>query len=91
MATDAVLGWVASFVGWIGGLIQLPDPPNWIAGAPAAASAVAGYVADTGSWIPWTLMQAVILTWVTVLAAGLAIKVVRIVASFLTLGGGSAA
>jgi hypothetical protein len=49
------------------------------------------YTANTGAWIPWTVAAAVLVAYGACLAAGLVAKLVRIGASFATLGGGSAA
>lgn len=91
MVTQLVLDWWASAIAFIGGLISLPPVPSFLADLPGYVSTAASYVASTGVWIPWALMGTVIGVWAVCLAAGLAVKVVRIVASFLTLGGGSAA
>jgi hypothetical protein len=77
---------------WLSAQISgmVPPVPDWLMALPGYVRVVAGWVAVMGQWFPveWLVIVigAVFLTW----AAGLAIKLVRIVASFLTLGGGGA-
>lgn len=52
---------------------------------------VLGYAGGFGNWIPWGQVGPALVVVLGVLVAAGAIKLVRIVASFLTLGGGSAA
>lgn len=91
MITDAVVGWAAAFVSWLGGLIVLPTVPTFFGDLAGYVTTAASYVYGTGAWMPWTVMVTVIGVWATCLVVALTVKVVRIVASFLTLGGGSAA
>ena len=91
MITGAIAGWFGAFVGWLGGLVSLPTPPAFFGTLQGYAVTAGGYVANTGVWMPWTVIATVLGAWVTALAAALIVKIVRIVASFLTAGGGSAA
>jgi hypothetical protein len=91
MVTDAILGWLASFVGWIGSNLGLPDPPAFLTDLPGYVATASQYVAGTGAWFPWALVITIVGIWATVLLVSLSVKVFRIIASFLTLGGGSAA
>lgn len=91
MITDALVGWWASFVGWAGALVTLPAPPAFLGQIGGFASTAGSYVGSTGAWMPWTLLGTVIGVWAACLLAGLIIKGVRIVLSFLSAGGGSAA
>ena len=68
----------------------IPDPPGWVAQAPAMIATVLGYATSLGNWVPVGLFAAVTASVVVCLVAGFAIKVARIVASFVTLGGGGA-
>ena len=91
MVTDAVVGWAASFVAWIGGLVSLPAVPTFLSSLGGYVGTASSYVTGTGVWMPWSLLVTVIGAWAVCLLAALVVKVVRIIASFLTLGGGSAA
>lgn len=91
MITEAVLDWFATFVAWVGGLLTLPSPPAFFATLQGYVTTAGSYVASTGAWLPWSVMGTVLTAFAACLLAALAIKVVRIAASFLTAGGGSAA
>lgn len=91
MITDFVVSWFGRFVGWLGGLVSLPDPPAFLGTLAGYVQQAAGYVASTGAWMPWGLLLAVIAAYAACLTAGVVVKLARIVASFLTAGGGSAA
>lgn len=69
----------------------LPDPGPILGGVNGAVGTVFSYAAGFGAWVPWGAVAAALGVVVAMLAASAVIKLVRIVASFLTLGGGSAA
>jgi hypothetical protein len=52
---------------------------------------VLGYAGGFGNWIPWTQVGPALLVVLGLLLAAGGVKLVRIAASFLTFGGGSAA
>lgn len=91
MVTEAVLGVLASIVAWIGSNLGVPSPPAFLTDLPGYVATAASYLASTGAWFPWSLVLTIATAHAAVLLAALAVKVFRIVASFLTLGGGSAA
>ena len=91
MVTQGILAAYAWFVSFLGGLISFPAVPAFVGDAAGYASTVGGYVSSTGAWIPWPILGAVLSAYAACLAAALIVKTVRIVASFVTLGGGSAA
>lgn len=92
MITGLILTALASVAGLMIGL--LPDSQ----GEPEAAGAVVqgiatfmGYAASLGAWIPWGVVAPAFAVIGAGLVVATAVKLVRIVASFVTLGGGSAA
>lgn len=89
--TDALLDMLKSLIGGLLGTLPTIAVPSWLSSASGSASEVAAMGAGLGVWIPapliMTVAGALLLAWL----AGFAVKGVRIVASFLTLGGGSAA
>jgi hypothetical protein len=89
--TGLVVHWWASFVVFIGGLVTVPAPPAFLGQLAGWVTTARSYVASTDVWLPWPLAVAVLAAYAGSLLAGLAVKLVRIIASFLTLGGGSAA
>lgn len=64
--------------------------PGWLTGGAATVGEVLGKAAALGNWVPFELAAVVVASVVVCLLAGVAIKVARIVASFMTVGGGSA-
>ena len=90
MVTEWVLTLTSGFIAWAFGLLSLPEVPVWLEDSDTWFSTIKEFMADTEVWLPWSLALAVIGISLTVLAAAYAIKIGRIVLSFLTLGGGSA-
>ena len=68
-----------------------PTSGSTESGLTTGLGVVLGYAAGFGSWVPWAAIGPAILVVLGVLLAASVIRLVRIVASFLTLGGGSAA
>lgn len=75
--------------GLCGSLPAVPVP-TWVSGGASSVASVLGTAAQLGNWVPLELFGVVVLAVTVCLLAGLAIKVARIVASFVTLGGGGA-
>ena len=80
------------FVSVVQGLLSLLphfDPPSWVSDVGTAAGTVAGALSGSSAWLPWNaLFVAVGVVMACYVAAG-GIRIFRIVASFVTLGGGS--
>lgn len=91
MIIEAILkvigGIIRGFVGLFGSLA----PPAWLTGLTGPLEQLMGEVASVGAWIPWSTVAMVAATVLTCMALGFTIKIVRIIASFFTAGGGSAA
>lgn len=90
MITDAVLDYFFALIGSILDLLPQVTVPSWMsAGGPI--SKVFTYAGQMGAWFPMseavTIVGALLGVWVV----GFGIKVTRIILSFLTFGGGSAA
>jgi len=68
-----------------------PDPDELDGTVTSGLGTLFGYAGGFGSWVPWSTIGGALLLVVACLVAAGVIKLVRIVASFLTLGGGSAA
>lgn len=71
----------------------MPDftVPAWFTGATVAIGSLFSNAASMGVWIPIALAVNVAGALFTAMMGGAIIKLLRIVASFLTAGGGSAA
>lgn len=91
MIVEAVVTVFVGLVNFITGLLPSMDPPAWLSSGDGLMGTVWGYGAGLGAWVPWSLAGTVLASALACAASGFVIKVVRIVASFFTAGGGSAA
>ena len=87
--------WLLGVGGWLLHTLLSALPvvtvPTWISGSDSAFSTVFSAADSMGVWFPTTLVVSVLTGVLTLWVVGFGIKVVRIVASFFTAGGGSAA
>lgn len=92
MILEWLLRQLVGFVTWAAGQMAalMPPVPAWLLDLVHHIGVMVGYIAQAGAWFPVELLAPALLVIVASTVAGLAIKVVRIVASFLTLGGGGA-
>ncbi len=93
MITEFFLWLMASVWHLVTSLFPDPDPATSTVadGVQQGIGTVLAYAGAFGHWIPWWVVVPVLALVMGALIAGGGIKLVRIVASFLTLGGGSAA
>lgn len=89
-----VTDWLIEVFAWLVGTILSWMPtitvPTWL-NADGPIGTVFTYAGSMGAWFPTGLAITVILAILAAYAVGFGIKAVRIIASFATLGGGSAA
>ena len=90
MITNALLSFIASCWSTLCGLFPAPSPPSWFSSVASFGTSASQHFAGVGSWLPFDVLSAVIATLLSVVVASFALKGLRIVASFLTAGGGSA-
>lgn len=86
-------GIVSAFVWIVNGVVSLiptDAPPAWLNDGAGYLNTLMESAAGLGAWIPWSLAVTVLGAVLSCVVIGFTIKVVRIVASFLTVGGGSA-
>ena len=81
---------LSSIVSGLLGLIPDVPVPGWMSDTSGLLSSLLGYASSMSVWFPWTVAAVVVPTVLACVAVGFATKVTRIVASFLTAGGGSA-
>lgn len=91
MVTSWFLDVLSGFWAWLIESFPAPDPPEWWDTVQGAIDTVNDHITGLGAWLPFPLLRTVLGTVFALLLISLAIKIVRIVASFLTAGGGSAA
>lgn len=90
MITDAILNFFLGIVGSLLSFLPTNAPPAWLTSIGGAVGTIYGYSAQMGVWFPVTLVRNVVLATLAAMLTGFVIKVGRIVASFITVGGGSA-
>jgi hypothetical protein len=91
MITKALLDFLTGLLGVVIGWLPTSPPPGWVGNTAGMVASLMDYGSGLGAWINWPLMGIVAATIGGVMLLSFGIKVTRIVASFLTLGGGSAA
>jgi hypothetical protein len=79
-----------NFFHWLLGLLPTITAPSWLTDNNGAMTTVFTDAGLMGVWFPSTLLISALLGLLVILATGFGIKVVRVVASFFTAGGGSA-
>lgn len=80
----------AAFWDWLISHLPAMPVPSWFATAHDSIAGVVSHIGGLGRWFPFGVLGTVLATFFLILAAGVAVKVVRIIASFFTAGGGSA-
>jgi len=90
MIGEALIRFFTSFVNFFIDLLPTTDAPSWLTSASSYLTVVWSYGAGLGAWIPWPIVGTVVASVLVCVGIGFAIKVARIVASFMTLGGGGA-
>jgi hypothetical protein len=91
MVTKALFDVLFVVPTWLLSIFPTYTLPAWVGEIPAQVGGVVGYMEAMGNWIPvehFAPAFGLVLISVGVAAA---VKIARIVASFVTLGGGSAA
>ena len=91
MITEKILGIGSWIVGQLLGMLPPIPVPSWASSSDGLVAKVFGLAGSLGAWVPLGLLATVLGALLTIHVAGFGIKLARIVASFLTAGGGSAA
>lgn len=92
MITAAIMWLLGGFVTLVFSLFPpLPDPGPILANVQGGIGSVFSSAASLSFWVPFGATGAALALVAAVAVVAFGIKLVRIVASFLTLGGGSAA
>jgi len=82
---------VAAIAEFIAGLFGDLQAPGWLQSAGDTWQSIMGQAAGLDPWIPWSVLSAVVTSLLACVVIGFGIKVVRMVLSLFTGGGGSAA
>lgn len=91
MITDAILSLLTSMITWALGVLPTVPVPSWLDPTDSVFATAFRYADSMSKWFPTALVMAVLGTLMLIKLTGFSIKIVRIVASFLSGGGGGAA
>jgi len=91
MIADAVISVFVWIIKAVVGLLPTGAAPAWLDDGAGYMAEIFGLVSGLGAWVPVSLAVTVVAAVLACVVIGFLIKVIRIVASFLTAGGGSAA
>lgn len=91
MVTGTVLQWLASALSALLGVFPRPTLPGWFGAVPSWLPDAIGQANKMGSWFPLDAIRNSVALLLLLWGVALAIRIARIVLSFLTMGGGSAA
>lgn len=91
MILEAIITAVVAVLSALGDLFPEMDTPAFIGSISSQISSVTGQMAPLGNWVPFGAAGTALQLVLAAIAIAIVVKVVRIIASFLTAGGGSAA
>lgn len=87
--------WVLGAFGWLLhallSVLPVVEVPSWLSGSDSAFSTVFSAAGSMGVWFPSTLVVTVLVGLLAIWLTAFGVKVVRMVLSLFTAGGGSAA
>lgn len=89
MVVNAILSLFGSAIAAILGLIPHLSPPAWLSSVGSSLAVVTGALSGSTAWLPWSFLELGIALSLAGVGLAVAVRGFRIVASFLTLGGGS--
>lgn len=89
-----IIEWIMTALSWVfaglAALVPDGDAPQWLGNFVAGISEMLSMFDGLGVWVPLGLLLSIMGTLLACIGVGFTIKVIRIAASFLTAGGGSA-
>lgn len=90
MVTDAIIKAFAAIAAAVMGALPHFAVPSWLTQAGSLVATITGALTGTSAWLPWTALGLAVALVLASVGIAIAIRGVRIAASFLTLGGGGA-
>lgn len=91
MITKLVMAFFVTLINLVLSILPSGGPPSWWSDAAGYIGTVWGYGTGLGAWLPWGLAAVCVPAVFVAMGVGFTIKIIRIIASFFTAGGGSAA
>lgn len=90
MVTELIIKVIGGFVEFLGSLFPTMDQPGFVTDVAGYLSTIATTMAPLGHWLPFGPMAVAFLFAMASVGIAMAVRITRIIASFLTAGGGSA-
>lgn len=91
MIVELLVKAISALIAGLGSLFGTMTLPGWWANVDGWLTTLGGHAAGFGQWIPWATAINTATFVVACIGVAFVIKLVRVVASFFTAGGGSAA
>lgn len=91
MIAEAIIGLIAGLVGAIGSMFPTMESPAFLTTLADKVAVVTDWMAPLGVWVPLGAAGNATQVVLAAAAAAIAIKLIRLVVSLFTGGGGSAA
>lgn len=91
MIVEGVVKVIVAFFEFVVGLLPTRAVPGWVDSIGPSLQIVWNHANQLGAWIPWDAVGYVTAAVLSCMVIGLQIRLVRIVLSLFTGGGGSAA
>lgn len=89
MVTDTILTWLGNFVSWLVSIFPAPGEVDWFDGIASAMDTLQGWFDGVRNWFALDLLVLVVGAVFAAWGVHIAIKVIRILISHFTGGGGS--
>lgn len=89
MITQWLIDFWYALLGYVVSWFPTTPPPGWLDDGALLLDQVLAYGAGLGAWLPWGLVATVFSAVMMCLGVALVAHIVRIVASYATLGGGA--
>jgi hypothetical protein len=89
MIVNAFLSVLGGVIAGVLGLMPHLAVPSWISGVGSSLSTVTGALSGSSAWVPWDILELGLAVTFAGIGISVAVRGIRIAASFATLGGGS--
>lgn len=91
MIIEALISMLAALVSFIGSLFPDIETPGWMTSIAGHVSTVTGLMAPLGNWVPFGAAGNAVALVLVAIGAAAAVRLIRVLVSLFTGGGGSAA
>jgi hypothetical protein len=89
--TQAILSALLDVAAWVVGLFPSVDAPGWLSGLSGPLADVTDHMSGFAVWVPFTAAGNVLVFVMAMVGVALIVKLIRLIVSLFTGGGGGAA